>query len=488
MGFASIFTGKDALQKWVPELNAFAISKLGPRPEVVYGSGEYAGELYSGDPEAAAAWDRRYQAEVLPAFEASLSPERRAAYLAAKQDRSDTVSKSNSISKALALGTIGLSAGGAALTGAGVIGGAAPAAATPAAVAPAGTATLPSASSLALSAGTSTPMAAIPMASTISPGAIMAGTAVPATTAAASWLTPEIAKLGLAGIGTLAGYASSKSATDAAKGATAAAQSSADAATQLGRDQLAFSMRQYDEAAPYREAAAKTAQQVSEAQLAQMKQQEELAREYAEYNRTTFRPLEQSIVADAQNYDTPAKREAAATSAIADVNKRFASVNDATARRLAASGIDPGSTRAMSVMDGQAIEQAKAGAGAAYTARKGVETTGFARKMDAASLGRNLPSSQATSAQIALTSGNNATGNAGAALAANNSGVPQVQNAYNSAVQSNVAAGGLYSSAAQLAQRAGVISDAQWGALGDSMGNWANSKGGTATLNKWFGG
>lgn len=297
----------------------------------------------------------------------------------------------------------------------------------------------------------------------------------------------ELAKLGLAGVGTLAGYLSEKDATGAAKDAASAAQRSADAAAKLGQDQLAFAIRQYDEAAPYRDQAAKTAQAVSEAQLASMKLQDDLAREYAEYNRTTFRPLEQGIVADAEGYDTPEKRNAAAESAIGDVNKQFASVNDATARRLAANGIDPASTRAMSVMQGQGMEQAKAGAGAAYAARKGVETTGFARKMDAASLGRNLPSAQATSASVGLNAGNSASGNSAAALTANNTGTQQVQNAYNSAVQANAVSGGLYNSAAQLAQRAGVISADQWGNLGNALGQWANSQGGNALLSKWFG-
>lgn len=362
-----------------------------------------------------------------------------------------------------------------AATAAGALGGAGEVAGTAASVAGAA----PAVSSAGIQAGVDA--AALAKAGVAAPAPAAGGSVVAGLTGV------ELAKLGLAGIGTLAGYGSSKDATAAAENAAKSATNSADAATQLGRDNLDFTKQQYNDAKPYRDAAAKTAQEVSEAQLAQMKQQDELAREYADYNRTTFRPLEQGIVADAAGYDTPEKRNAAAIAAQADVNKGFSAVNSATARRLAASGIDPGSTRAMSVMDGQAIEQAKANAGAAYTARKGVETTGFARKMDAASLGRNLPSSQATTAGLALTAGNSATGNSGAALQAVNTGVPQVQNAYNSAVQATATGGGLYNSAAQLAQRAGVISADQWGQLGDSLGNWANSKGGNATLTKWFG-
>ncbi len=123
MGWSSIFTGSDALQKWSPELDAFAVSRLGQRPSVTYGSGDYAGEVYGGDPNAAAEWDRRYRAEIEPAFIQSLSPDRQAAYLAAKGDRSSTISKSNSLSKGLAMGAIGASGLGAGLTAGGLLGG-----------------------------------------------------------------------------------------------------------------------------------------------------------------------------------------------------------------------------------------------------------------------------------------------------------------------------------------------------------------------------
>lgn len=109
----SVTTGRDALQGFVPERNAFATQMLGARPEAFYGSGEYAGDFLGGDREGAATWDRRNMSEVEPAFVASLSPERRAAYESAKAERTSTVSSSNALSKMLSLAAISAAAGGA---------------------------------------------------------------------------------------------------------------------------------------------------------------------------------------------------------------------------------------------------------------------------------------------------------------------------------------------------------------------------------------
>ena len=75
-------------------------------------------------------------------------------------------------------------------------------------------------------------------------------------------------------------------------------------------------------------------------------------------------------------------------------------------------GVTPGSGKMLAVGNQMALSEAVAKAGAANKARDAVETQGFARKMDAASLGRNLPSNQATSAGVAINAGNSAVNNA----------------------------------------------------------------------------
>lgn len=239
-------------------------------------------------------------------------------------------------------------------------------------------------------------------------------------------------------------------------------------AQQISAETLAWYKQKDAEDKPMRDAMSQKALEVANQQLQSSQTQNALAADYDAYNKSTFRPLEQGIVADAASYDTPGKRQAAADSAMADTNMAFAKSNDASARAMAANGINPGSARALSVMQGQGVDQATANAGAAFRARKGVETVGHAMKMDAASLGRGLASNQATSAQLALTAGNSAVGNAGVPLAASQASANQVGKGYGAALQGQQIAGNLYG---QQAQIQGQNNDSgMWSALGQVGG------------------
>jgi hypothetical protein len=159
---------------------------------------------------------------------------------------------------------------------------------------------------------------------------------------------------------------------DAAYANTQAQSAAASESTKLGRERLDFEKKQYEEGKVNRDRVTDRAIAVSDAQLASQKQNDALSKEYADYQRNTFRPLEQGIVSDAAGFDTPEKRQAAADAAMADVNKGFSAVNSARARQLAAEGVDPGSTRAMSVMQGQDVDQALGNASAARASRRSV--------------------------------------------------------------------------------------------------------------------
>lgn len=254
------------------------------------------------------------------------------------------------------------------------------------------------------------------------------------------------------------------------------------ASAELSKEALAWYKEKDAQDRPMRDKLANVAYDVAEQQLASSKSNDALAADYADYNKTTFRPLEKSIVAEAESYDTPEKRQAAVDAGLADTNRAFAQTNDATARAMAANGINPGSTRAMSVMQGQGVDQAIANAGSAFNARKGIETVGRAMKMDAASLGRGLASSQATSAQVALTAGNNAVSNTGTPLSASQSATGLVGQGFNTAIQGQQVAGNLYGQAAQNTANANSSSGSALGALGGIAGQFAGSSAGSAAL------
>ena len=62
----------------------------------------------------------------------------------------------------------------------------------------------------------------------------------------------------------------------------------------LGREQLAFAREQYDRSAPILE-------QIANQQMAAQDEQMAQARDYYNYQKDTYRPLEQGLVADAHN-------------------------------------------------------------------------------------------------------------------------------------------------------------------------------------------
>lgn len=244
-----------------------------------------------------------------------------------------------------------------------------------------------------------------------------------------------------------------------------AVNEAAKANAEIGKDALAFYKQAYADQAGLRDQAQQTAIDVSKAQKTAMDTNTAISNDYWDYQKSTFRPLEQSIVADAQAYDTPARREAEAVAAGADVQKAGAAQMAATQRQQASMGVDPNSGRAQALQSQQSLGLAAATAGAMNTARKNVETVGYARKMDAGNLGRNLASSQATSASVALNAGNAATGNANAAVQTAQQGTALVGQGMSTAIGANNSAGSLYGQVAQMEAQTNASNMAGLGSL-----------------------
>ncbi len=280
--------------------------------------------------------------------------------------------------------------------------------------------------------------------------------------------------VGVSAAGAVAGASAAEDAEDQQHAANQnSAQAAADAKS-LGNRELDFNIRQYDEGRVLRDQAAQTSIDVSRAQLASQQQNDALAQEYADYNRTTFRPLEQGIVADAAGYDTAGRRAGAVAEATADVERGFGQAQRGLQRTLARTGVAPSNGgRAGSLMQDAALSKAKAIAGATTGAVRNVETQGFARRLDAASLGRNLPSSQATSAGIAINAGNSAVNNAGAAVNAQQAGIQNVNAGYAGAINAQYGAGRLYGQVADSNQSAANGYSSALGSLGRVAGGYA---------------
>lgn len=237
----------------------------------------------------------------------------------------------------------------------------------------------------------------------------------------------------------------------------------------LSKEQLDWAKQIYGETAPDRAAATARANEVSDAQLEATKTQTALTNDYADYNKSTFRPLEQEIVADAAGYDTPQRREAAAAAAESDVQTSFDNVEGQQQRSLSRMGVNPSSGKSLAVANQTAIAKATGLAGAANKARAQVETIGAAKKMDAVNLGRGLPSAQATSAGLAINQGNSAVNN-GMQSGAINAGGNQIMNQGYAGAQSGLAgAANTYGNVANINAKANDNS-AALGAIGTVAG------------------
>ncbi|WP_159915900.1 tail fiber domain-containing protein [Pantoea sp. 18069] len=259
-------------------------------------------------------------------------------------------------------------------------------------------------------------------------------------------------------------------------GANAAALMQAE----LSKEQLEWAKQIYAETADERAAATSTANQVSEAQLAGQELQNKISQAgYEDYN-STYRPLEQSLVAGAQNYDTPERRAAEAQAASADAEASIAAQRGATMRAMERSGVNPASGKVMAMAGAMDIGAAKVKAGAANQAVRNVEQQGYARRMDAANLGRNIASSQATNASIASQIGAGAVGSSGAALSAAGSGQGILNSGYSGAQAGLAGAASTYNQIAQNQMASSQSGNALWGGLGSAAGQM-----GSAAITAW---
>lgn len=220
----------------------------------------------------------------------------------------------------------------------------------------------------------------------------------------------------------------------------------------LSKDQFEWVKTQFEASAPERALATKTAQQVSEAQLKGMNTATQMAEDYDQYNKSVYRPLERSIVADAQNFDTEAERERLAGLAVGDVNQSFANAREQGVRDLTRHGVNPNDGAYGQVAKELALGQSLAGADAATKSRQQSMTLGRALKMDAASLGRGLPSQQATQAGLALTAGSNSANTAQIPGQITTQGVNMVSQGAGNAVNGLNSAGNIYGSSAKARQ------------------------------------
>lgn len=163
-----------------------------------------------------------------------------------------------------------------------------------------------------------------------------------------------------------------------------ASRESAQIMAGLGREQLGFARQQYAEISPY-------LRQIAEQQMKAQDEQMRQANEYYRYQTETFRPVERGLVAEAQKFNTEEYRNQMAQQAAADAGRAFGLTQQASQRASAAMGVNPASGRFAGMQQQTDNQLAAQRAGAMTGARQQAQQLGYARRLDAAGLGRGLP-------------------------------------------------------------------------------------------------
>jgi hypothetical protein len=121
--------------------------------------------------------------------------------------------------------------------------------------------------------------------------------------------------------------------------------------------------------------------------------QGEIARDQWDSYKTMYQPLEQKMLADASNYDTPAARNAAAAEAQANVSSEIGKAQQRLSRTV---GFDPSSAAGQAAESNLALQGAALGATQQNVARQKVRDTAYARQLDMLGLGKGLVTNAST--------------------------------------------------------------------------------------------
>lgn len=176
---------------------------------------------------------------------------------------------------------------------------------------------------------------------------------------------------------------------------------------QVAREQLSFAREQYADFAP-------VAQEIMGLQMQAQQQQMDQAADYYAYQQETFRPLEQGLVQQAQDFDTEAYRQQQASQASAAAARAFSTSDAMNRRAMAARGVNPASGAARGASNATGLQQAAMRAQAMTGARTQAQDRATAMQYQAAGLGRGLATNSLAAFQGATGAGT-AAGNMGMA-------------------------------------------------------------------------
>ncbi len=178
-----------------------------------------------------------------------------------------------------------------------------------------------------------------------------------------------------------------------------AAMQAAEKQYQLGMEQLKWAKETQAKYEPYMLASAD--QGVKDQKFSS----EQAHAQWDNYNQM-YLPMEKQFIEDANNWDSPERRERMAGQAQASVASQFEQARTAAQQQLESFGVDPTSTRFASLDLGTRVQQAAAAAGAGTKAIQDTEQMGVGLRSQAVNTGRGYQQNVNATTQTGTQAGN----------------------------------------------------------------------------------
>jgi hypothetical protein len=198
------------------------------------------------------------------------------------------------------------------------------------------------------------------------------------------------------------------------KSSDKSAKRAAQAQLQASQAQIAAAERMYAQDQQFQREQMEFLKPVVDQQLAAQRQQMAWGQQDRDYYTSTFRPVEQGLVADAVAFDTEGERNRLATQAGADSGRAFTQTRQMIARDLARKGVNPNSGAGLDQQRMMGIAQAAMRADAMTDTRQQAKDKGTALKYAAVGLGNPLAAQALSATAQATAAGTQAAGVHGA--------------------------------------------------------------------------
>lgn len=158
----------------------------------------------------------------------------------------------------------------------------------------------------------------------------------------------------------------------------------------IAQRQLELQNKTYDYMTNRQEGVDAITKQVMDRQLAMAEETQNQGRDLYNYQKDVFRPVEQSLVAQAMRESTPDYYEQYAQKAVAAQAGANANAQGQMERNLASMGVNPNSGAWQSAQRGVQLGNAAALGGVANDSRDRAEALGWAKKAEVAGIGKGL--------------------------------------------------------------------------------------------------